>query len=243
MDRNLFQIYLSTCEESLPSPLVEMQKMHREVYASHNYFLYGMRDLRQFLCAKFSAQVVRAFDSLRPFAYKADLGRYCLIYHFGGWYSDITLKPVLLYEPEVEASLIYFYDHGNGSNQSIHGCQNGLFYARKGHPLMAACIEQIIRHCEAKYYGPNPLSPTGPNLFGNKVVNFTPADGVYYGYFMPLTAGFKKLNRAYVSPEGDIVAWHKTSWNRNSFNGSLASFGAKGVNNYLKMWLDHDVYN
>ena len=243
MDRNLFQIYLSDADESLPPPLREMQDLHQKIYHNYKYSIYGMNDLRSFIARNFAPPVLCAFDSLKPFAYKADLGRYCLVYCYGGWYADITLKPMMLYEPQEKVEIIYFYDHGNGATQALHGCQNGLFYARKGHPLMAECIIQIVKNCEQRYYGPNPLSPTGPNLFGSKIIKYTPASGVYYGYFMPLTLGFKRLNRGYISPSGDIVSLHKTAWNSESHNGSLEGLGAKGVNNYLDMWAQGIVYS
>ena len=242
MDRNLFQIYLSDADESLPPPLREMQDLHLEVFKNYNYYFYGLRELRSFIQNNFAPPVLEAYDSLRPYAYKADLGRYCLVYYYGGWYSDITLKPLMLFSPDENPSLIYFYDHGNGASQALHGCQNGLFYASRKHPVLADAIDQIIKNCKNKYYGPNPLSPTGPNLFGNKIVNYSPSSGVYYGYFRPLTPDFKKLNRAYVGPSGDILSLHKTAWFPGSFNGSLESFGAKGVNNYLDMWLYRQVY-
>jgi mannosyltransferase OCH1-like enzyme len=39
--------------------------------------------LREMIGNHFDRSVLKAFDTLRPYAFKADLAKYCLIYHFG----------------------------------------------------------------------------------------------------------------------------------------------------------------
>ena len=241
-NQNLFQIYLSDQELDLPSSLKSVQQLHQRIFREYDYYLLNIISLRKFIKDTFSSEVLSAYDCLKPYAYKADLGRYCLIYKYGGWYSDITIKPLLVPEVVNEAELIYFYDHGLGSCNALHGCQNGLFFARSEHPLLEDVIQQIVHNCQKNYYGLNPLSPTGPNLFGSKIVNYTPAKKVFYGYFMPLTPSFKLKNRAYIGPKGEVIAWHKSAWCPTAGAGNLIDFGAKGVNNYTRMWLDRDVY-
>ena len=61
------------------------------------------------------SDVLNAFDMLKPLAYKADLARYCLIYKLGGWYADISLKPVVGLSIDDSIDFVYFYDFGSGS--------------------------------------------------------------------------------------------------------------------------------
>ena len=183
-----------------------------------------------------------AYDCLKPYAFKADLGRYCLLYALGGWYADITLKPMMSVAVDQDTRLVYFYDHGSGPCHALHGCQNGLLYARRHHPLMMDLIERVVVNCRNKFYGVNPLSPTGPTLLGKLVAKYVPSVFCHYGHFMQLTPWHNRKNRAYVGPEGDIFAYHKTAWNPGSSAGSLDQMGAKGVNDYTKMWFAKEVY-
>ena len=241
-DRNLFQIYLSDFELDIPPGLVQHQRSFQELQANMDYFLLNKETLRCFVQKHYGGDVLWAYDNLRPYAYKADLGRYCLLYSFGGLYADITLKPLLSVNPSDQTKMVYFYDHGNGSCQAVHGCQNGFIYAKKGLELMKRCIERIVINCRDKYYGPNPLAPTGPNLFGSVISNYVPDSGYHHGYFMQLTPFHAKKNRAYVGPGGEIIALHKTAWSSGAKEARLDNFGAKGVNKYTTMWLHGEVY-
>jgi hypothetical protein len=53
------------------------------------YSLYDDADCRSFIEANFDPEVVYAYDSLLPGAFKADLWRYCVLYKNGGFYVDI----------------------------------------------------------------------------------------------------------------------------------------------------------
>ena len=241
-NESVFQIYLSELELELPRQLHDCRNSLCELFSDYEYHFFNLVTLREFISLNFDGDVLAAYDSLRPFAYKADLGRYCLLHAFGGWYADVTLKVMNGVRMLRDVSLVYFYDYGNGAFQSSHYCQNGLLYVQKGHPLMREAIERIIKNCKDKYYGPTCLCPTGPGLLGELLVKYVPARGIHHGYFMPLTPDHRLKNRAYVGPSGEIVALHKTAWCPQATEGRLDAFGAKGVNSYTKMWAAKEVY-
>ena len=241
-NNSIFQIYLSDAQLELPEGLRGCQDEVRRNFGQYAYRLFNRETLRAFVGSVYGGDVLWAYDQLKPYAYKADLGRYCLLHHFGGWYADVTLK-VLAGAPLLpDTKLIYFYDHGNGPTQSGHFCQNGLFYAQKGLPLLADLISTVVRHCRERYIGPTALSPTGPGLFGRLIAQHVPQKGMHHGYFMQLTPHHKQKNRAYIGPKGEIIALHKSAWNPQATEGRLDAFGAKGVNTYTTMWLNKQVY-
>ena len=49
---------------------------------------------REFIKANFEADVLLAYDTLIPAAFKADLWRYCILYKKGGIYVDIKFRMV-----------------------------------------------------------------------------------------------------------------------------------------------------
>ena len=96
-NKNFFQIILSTNVEQdlrLP-PLLEEASLHSQgCLPGFSYKRWNNDSLRELIKTYFSKDVVDAYDSLVPLAYKSDLGRYCLLYQYGGWYADISLKIV-----------------------------------------------------------------------------------------------------------------------------------------------------
>ena len=53
---------------------------------------YSDKGSREFIKNNYSKEILSAYDSLIPGAYKADLFRYCVLYKYGGIYSDLTQR-------------------------------------------------------------------------------------------------------------------------------------------------------
>jgi hypothetical protein len=58
-----------------------------------------------------------------------------------------------------------------------------------------------------------------------------------YGDYLELTPTHGQKNRAFVLPDGTIMAWSKPAG-----GGDLTGLGAKGVNNYNELWQARKVY-
>ena len=55
-------------------------------------------DCRRHIETHFDSSVLRAYDSLIPTAFKADLWRFCILYTNGGIYGDISQKVLVPYD-------------------------------------------------------------------------------------------------------------------------------------------------
>ena len=246
-NQNFFQIYLSEDEaKELPEPLLSVSRIARQRFSNFDYICWTGLMLRDFISTYYPQDVLNAYDKLRPFAYKADLGRYCLIYKYGGWYADVTLKiekNVLLGN---EVDLFFFYDFGEGlpaPGRCSHECQNSFFYAKASHHLLAECIEGVVKNCRDSFYGGSSTSPTGPELFGRKLCQHVPNSRSLHGHFMPLTPFHQQRNLSYVAPSGDIIAQHKSTWHPSKpRGGDLESLGLSGTNNYNDLWRQKAIY-
>ena len=249
-NKNFFQIILSTNVEQdlhLP-PLLEDASLHSQSCLSDfSYTRWNNDSLRDLIKTFFSKDVVDAYDSLIPLSYKADLGRYCLLYQFGGWYADISLKVISNAISDVEvAGLSFFRDYGSGIPSPMVNAfdvMTALLCSQAKHPALEKCINQIVRNVKAKYYGFSSASPTGPRLLGRILAAYDIGMARQIGHFMPLTQGFKHRNLAYVANSGEILAWHKTTWHpSHPGGGNLAAVGLQGTNNYNQLWRAREVY-
>lgn len=249
-NKNFFQIILSANQEqddSLPDLLEEVSQISQGCLSGFSYKRWNNQSLRDFISTNFSGDVLDAYDLLKPLAYKADLGRLCLLHEFGGWYADISLKIIspLLSQVPVQG-LGFFRDYGAGIPSPMANTfdvMNSLFCAEAGHPALKRCIDQIVVNVNRKYYGFTSVSPTGPRLLGRVLAGFDLGAVRQIGHFMPLTQGFKQRNLAYVSNSGVIYAWHKNAWHpERPAGGDLASVGLKDTNNYNEMWRNRKAY-
>ena len=249
-NKNFFQIILSTNREQddhLPDLLEEASQLSQGCLPGFSYKRWNNQSLREFINASFSGDVLEAYDALRPLSYKADLGRFCLLYAFGGWYADISLKIIspLLSQVKLQG-LGFFRDYGPGMPSPMANTfdvMTALLCAEAGHPALKRCIDQIVINVNRKYYGYTSVSPTGPRLLGRVLAGFDFGAIRQIGHFMPLTQGFKQRNLAYISNSGILYAWHKSAWHpEHPGGGDLASVGLPGTNNYNKLWSNREVY-
>jgi mannosyltransferase OCH1-like enzyme len=232
----LSQIFLSDDNQELSPFLLYATSTVKNAFPNSNHTVYDKDSLRQFIADNYDADVVRAYDALRPYSYKADLGRFCLLNKLGGWYFDIAVRMMNPVEVGDRIKFLAFRDIQRFSYTSW-ACATTVLYSQPDNAALQTAIEMIVANCKEQYYGITPLCPTGPTLLGKALAaNGSQADFVY-GDYLELTPTHEQKNRAFVLPDGTIMAWSKPSG-----GGDLTGVGAKGVNNYNELWANRQVY-
>lgn len=212
----------------------------KNLFSDMPYKIYNNSALRLFIQENFDKEVLWAYDKLKPYAFKCDLGRYCLLYKLGGWYVDVGIKMNILGKINLpdQLSAIFFRDRQRFTGTSW-ACQNGIIYSKPSNPIFLECINLIVKHCKNEYYGAGGLYPTGPSVLGKAVaLHSESASTIMFGDFLFLTPSYTFENTAFVLPDGMIFAWGKIG-----DQNRLQKSGVKGTNNYADMWERHDIYN
>jgi mannosyltransferase OCH1-like enzyme len=129
-----------------------------------NYF-YSDVDCDNFIKDNFEPNVLNAFRSLKPGAFKSDLWRYCILYKKGGVYIDIKLE---LHIPLIniikDYPVIMLKD--NPKFMEKRPIWNGIMSSPPNNKIFIDCIESIVLSCKNKDYKRDLLDITGPSLLG-----------------------------------------------------------------------------
>ena len=148
--------------------VIQLKKENHEF----EYFLYDDNDCRDFIKKHFPKDVLNAFDSLIPGAYKADLWRYCILYINGGIYLDIKYQCMnnfklinLTYKEHFVLERPSFWEDDS------YGIYNALICCKPNNSILLKCIHSIVDNVQNNYYGKNSLYPTGPGLLGKLYFN------------------------------------------------------------------------
>lgn len=236
MNVSISQIFLSDAGNELSPFLQHATGTVKAAFPEAVYTLYNKESLRQFIVDNYDKEVVWAYDTLKPYSYKADLGRFCLLNKLGGWYMDIGVRVVNPVEIGPRIKMLAFRDIQRFSF-TCWACATTVLYSQIENPALATAIELIVKNCHEQYYGITPLCPTGPTLLGQALAMNSSNANFIYGDYLELTPTHEQKNRAFVLPDGTIMAWSKPSG-----GGDLTGLGAKGVNNYNELWSRRDVY-
>lgn len=232
------QIYITDSDSApLPPYFQYCVEQVKQGFTNCRHSLYNGGMLRQFIAENFGAEVLKSYDILKPYAYKADLGRYCLLYQYGGWYLDIAtrvLNPINI-GPEIQS--LAFRDMQYASATS-YACSNTVLYAKQNDPVFERAISLIVENCNNKYYGVSTLCPTGPNVLGRAFASQGGSQSRIFGEHLLLTPYHKLKNGAFVMPDGLIFALKKPA-----LSGGLDMFGAIGTNNYEEIYKAGNAYS
>ena len=246
MAQNIFQIYLSKVEQDLPPFLQSANQQVKESFPDYKYSLLSNQSLELFVRENFDDEVFRAYRKLKPYAYKADLGRYCLAYARGGWYVDLGIKMMQIINGVNEGvEMIYFKDLGRGLSPGglPYSVQVSLFYTKPSNPIFKKAIELVLENCKTENYGMGNLCPTGPGILGRAIASSGLSPEHITGHFMALTPQHSCKNRSYILPSGSILGFHKDTWIPDARPGDINCLGAIGTNNYVEMWENRNIYD
>ena len=154
--QNIYQTWHS---KQIPPLMFNAISKIKKYNPRFKYFLFDDNDCREFIKTHFKQDVLHAYDSLIPGAYKADLWRYCVLFINGGIYLDIKYAPLngfrFINLCESEHLVL---------DAGCQGIYNALIVCKPKNQLLFKAIRQIVENVKNKYYGHCFLSPTGPKM-------------------------------------------------------------------------------
>lgn len=235
----LFSILITDDHSAdLPERVSENIRSFKAAHPGEEHVLFEEAALSEFIAAHFDAEVLSAFRTLRPYSYKADLAKYCLLYEQGGVYADLSYQ-FLRGVPRGEGRLSVFRDFLSSTPWDT---SLGVVAAPLRHRALAKAIELVCANVKREYYGPTALCPTGPTLFGKAIALTCDPEDLIVGEAVRLTL-----------PPGDAEAAQKPSHclqharelvavKRKRGGGPLSELGIGGGNRYNRLWRSREVY-
>jgi len=199
------QIYLS--DDGNMHPIVSNRSQQlQKLYQTHDYKIYTNSVLEDLIKKNFDSDVYEAYNHLVPYSFKADLGRFCILYLIGGWYFDIGIK--LLKKIELDANIDLFFFRDLNKKFCLSPVLNGIIFSKeKRNPIFLECIKKIVENVNNQFYGESSLDISGPTLFSRKISQYEEEYIVQYGELRALTPDLNNKNLAFVGGDGKIYGY------------------------------------
>lgn len=134
----------------------------------HSVIWYDTQDCENFM-KKMHQRVYKAYKSILPGAYKADLWRACILYKYGGVYVDSYTQPYCSIYKMLYGCINKESQHQFISILDNYGIHNGMIICTPRHPFMKKYIIDIVKNIEKRYYGNRDLEITGPTCLWKSV--------------------------------------------------------------------------
>jgi len=135
-----------------------------------DYQYYSNNDCIEFLKENFDERLIKAYNSLVPGPFKADLWRYCVLYIKGGVYVDIDMECMFPLNNLIDEDdcFIFIKDDINPTLQVF----NAFICSIPKHPFLKEAIYSAVDKIERKFYGKVMFEITGPVHFGDCINKF-----------------------------------------------------------------------
>lgn len=200
--------------------------------------LYSGEELESFINDKFGKEVLTAYLSLKPYSYKSDLARACLLNYYGGIYVDLNTRFIntLPIEHISKYSFFAFRDY-HALSQKSWAVSTTIQYSKPKSAVTTKVIDIILENVKNKYYGDWAHFPTGPAVLGKAIMDSQHEEVTTCGEIFCLTPFHDQKWFSFILDNADIIALRKPT-----VGGDIESLGFAGTNNYVEMWKAKDVY-
>lgn len=223
-------------------------KQIKNLYPNAEYHLYSGKEIEEIIKSNFEDDVFIAYKKLRPYSYKGDLARFCLLYLYGGLYIDLNVKLINTI-PNLDIFKFFAFRDVTKSSKRSWSVANSIIFDTKKSKIMKKCIDIIVENCKNEYYGISVLDVSGCIVLGkaimtsNEDINFIATTGELC-YINPQKEENYSYHFAYLMDNDDkIIAYRKPEIKNIDNRGDISCFGFTGTNNYIKMWKDKEVYD
>jgi mannosyltransferase OCH1-like enzyme len=228
-------IYQSWHTNKVPTKMKESIHTLINMNQECDYYLYSDDASLKYLTQDYDEEVVSAFNTLKPGAYKSDLWRYCILYKRGGIYLDIKLQSVKPLLPIIEANpTIYVRDWPGSCTEEI-GIYNAFMVSPPNNPIFKHCIDDIVNSCKLKLYKNGVLDITGPCLLGQMIKQHISLDHIHTLPFKMIWFRNPPTNDVEIQYNGDVIIK-----SYKEYRAEQKSF--QKTTHYSQMWMNREVY-
>lgn len=244
-------------ENKIPKELPDTYHMCYEqlkkIYPDDDIHLYSGDELEEIIKKNFSIDVYTSYKKLKPYAFKSDLARQCLLYLYGGLYIDLNIFLVKKIPNLEDLDFFAFRDYSK-SSQWTWAVHNSIIFSKKNSFINKLSIDFIVDNCKTSRYWKNCIDITGPTILGRSLVfslnsNISTKGELRFfekdlldeeirftldlmGYKSKFVSGF------FMDEKSSLIAIKK-----HSFPGDISSLGYLGTNNYISMYENYEVYD
>lgn len=153
------EIYQTWHNDDLPDSVKNSTENIKNNNPEFKYNLYNEELCRNYIKDNYSEEILETYDNLVPYALKADLWRYCILYKRGGVYLDSKYSCIYNFKFIYLVTEEYFCKDIDESGSGIY---NALIIVKPNNPIILKCINKVVENVKNKFYGNFSLEPTGP---------------------------------------------------------------------------------
>jgi hypothetical protein len=227
--KKIFQYWHST---DIPPTIQTCIDQLKEQNPDFEHYLFDEKKCRDFIKKNFIVDIVYAYDSLVPIAYKCDLWRYCILYIYGGVYIDVKFICSDNFKlNELNKKPFYFV---KDCGTKLHNLANGFIVTKPQNEYLLKGILQIVNNVKTLNYGNSDLHPTGPELLGD-IIPYEIKTHFELYHTSHYNTLYNRYDKYIMMNDRIILQMHNEYYNNIICNPLFERYGT--------LWLNKNIYN
>ena len=235
------KVIFQTMETTLlPNEMCEAINKWKELNPEYQHIYFTSLDCRKFIKQYFPSYVYKAYNTILPGAFKADLWRCCVLYIYGGIYTDSRTVPCMSLKKLIDKTDTFIIPRDRWRSW----LWNGFICSRPKHPILKSIITNICNSISNKEYMENPLDITGPSCVAKVVNTFLNNNKTSFFRCKTHSNGIKILNFKATFLKDHYITYNNSNVFKTKCKVSDKTFSViTGKEKYDNAWFNKRIYN
>jgi len=152
--------------ENLHPEIAQIYTTQLENNPDYELFYFSREDKLQFITDQNDDQLLYAYNTIVPEAFKTDIFRYVVLTTYGGVYMDFSMQTIVPLSDIIKHYTYVYVKDTAGDHNSKKGIYNAFMITPKDNAFLKTAIEKCIYNIKHKIYGATCLTTTSPHLLG-----------------------------------------------------------------------------
>ena len=137
------------CNKNIDDKMINYANNWKKLNENYNIILYDDEMCRKFLLEEWGELYLNIFDFIVDGPIKADFWRLCILYKYGGVYSDIDNEPLLSFNEFIEND-VNFVTCSSFWDEKHFIYNPNLIFSESGSIILKECIDWYVFHYNNK---------------------------------------------------------------------------------------------
>lgn len=167
--------------ENLHPEIADIYNTQLKNNPDYELFYFTREDRLQFIEDQNDDELLLAYNTIIPEAFKADIFRYTILDVYGGVYMDFSMQTLVPFADIIKDYTYVYVKDTAGDHPLFKGLYTAFIITPKNNGFLKAALKQSIYNIKHRIYGITCLTVTSPHMLGQVYREFHGLDSIVIG--------------------------------------------------------------
>jgi mannosyltransferase OCH1-like enzyme len=167
--------------ENLHPEIAQIYTTQLENNPDYELFYFSKEDRLQFIIDQNNDDLLYAYNTIIPEAFKTDIFRYVVLDVYGGVYMDFSMQTLVPFADIIKHYTYVYVKDTAGDHPECEGLYTAFIITPKENAFLKSAIKKSIYNIKHRIYGKTCLTVTSPHMLGEVYKTFHSLNNILIG--------------------------------------------------------------